>query len=240
MNPENTSTVKFYDSLWSRTRRMDQHHKCRIHVIDKLMRLTPPPRGQKRKILELGCGSGMISSYLATYGNLVGVDQSVVGIETARSRVAGKFVVGTLPEIPVPENDFDLCVLSQVLEHFEASDQTALLRQAREKLAPGGHLIVTTPNRPVSERMSFRDGELQPIENWLDPDSLVALLEGAGWKVKETLFAFNFFPILASRHAAVRGARFILYDLLRLRPSIEDYFDQRRTGDTTAILAVKV
>jgi len=199
------------------------------------MRLTPQP-SSRPKILEPGCGSGQISAALAEHGDVVGVDQSTVGIAMARSRVRGRFHLGCLPEVDVPEDDFDVCVLSQVLEHFRDDDQARLLRNIFDKVHPGGHLIVTTPNRPVSERMRFARGELQPIENWLDPEELKSLLTITGWRPVRTIFAFSFFPIAMS-YNWTRSMRFLIYDILRLRSCLERLLETRAIGDCTVILA---
>lgn len=235
-NDGQTSTA-FYDSLWTTTLTLDQHHKCRMHAIERLLRDLPMPTVGSRRILELGCGRGMVSSLLSRYGEIIGIDQSSVGIDAARRSVRGHFIVGVLPDIQISEDNFDVVVLSQVLEHFRNEDQTTLLRNAREKTRGDGFLILTTPNRPVSLKMRFGDGELQPIENWLAPQVLRDLLESTGWRVQRMEFAFSFFPILASRIGAFRAARYFVYDLLRLRVVFENVLSRWPVGDCTIVLA---
>jgi len=153
--------------------------------------------------------------------------------------VRGKFVIGTLPEIPIPEADFDLCVLSQVLEHLVHRDQIAVLDNARVKVAPDGYLLITTPNRPVSSRMRSCACKLQPIENWLDSAALQALLSQTGWRTVRVSFAFNLFPVLISRWPWLRAARYLSYDLLHLRNIVEDCFENRGWGDTIVTAAMR-
>jgi len=236
MNQPGASSADFYDALWARSRRVDQHHKCRIRAIQKMMTLTPEPAGRPRRILEPGCGSGLISVVLTKYGEIVGLDQSEVGITTARATVKGRFHLGGLPDLDISDEGFDVCVLSQVIEHFADRDQDRLLRNIFDKVQPGGHLIVTTPNRSVSERMRFRSGELQPIENWLVPAKLQALLETTGWKPLRTIYAFSFFPVAMS-HNWPRPLRFFIYDILRLRKPLEGLLETRPFGDCTVVLA---
>jgi SAM-dependent methyltransferase len=234
------ASIHFYDSLWSRTKRTDQHHKCRMHAIARLLDLLPRTEGHTRGILELGCGSGIVSEFLARYGNVTGVDQSSVGIETARARGCGRFLISVLPTIPSEATEFDLCVLSQVVEHFTDSDRVTLLRNARDAVRPGGHLVVTTPNRPVASRIRLRPGEAEPIENWLDPAELHTLLRATGWEPLKTRFAFSFLPISSSRYRWVRALRFAAYDVLRLRNVVEDLTGGWGVGDCTAVLAARV
>lgn len=229
--------VGFYDRLWAGTTRVDQHHKCRILAIERVLERLARRQGNAQRILELGCGSGIVAAMLARHGEVTGVDQSGVGIEIARQRVKGTFVVGTLPAIPIDEGDFDVCVLTQVLEHLERHEQTELLRNALRKTRPGGAIIVTTPNRAVSTAMQFARGELQPIEAWLDGSELRDMLESAGWRVGRIFYAFNFFPVAASRHPWVRALRFLVYDVLMLRRTIESAMARSRRGDCMVAVA---
>jgi SAM-dependent methyltransferase len=238
MSSSTDASIQFYDSLWTRTKRVDQHHKCRIRAIDKLLSALPAA-GDRRRILELGCGSGIVSEFLAGYGDVTGIDQSPVGVQTARQRTAGRFLVGVLPAIPADERDYDVCVLSQVIEHFSDEDRVTLLTNARAAVRPGGHLIVTTPNRPVAAKVYMPPGEPEPIENWLDADQLRTLLTATGWEPLTTRFAFSFFPSLSSRYRWMRAARFVTYDVLRLRGVVEDLMSGWPIGDCTAVLAVR-
>jgi len=86
-------------------------------------------------------------------------------------------------------------------------------------------------------RMRFRPGELQPIENWLTPATVLTLLETAGWKPLQTRYAFSFFPVAMSRHPWLRPLRFLAYDLLRLRGPLEASLEEKPIGDCTVILA---
>ncbi len=231
------SAIAYYDTLWAATTHVDQHHKCRAYAIEKVLKQLPPGANGRRKILELGCGTGIISSLLARYGDVVGLDQSRVGVETARAHVPGRFEVAVLPSIPIADRDFDLVVLSQVIEHFVPDQQAEMLRAARERTATSGHILITTPNKDVSRRMQFENGELQPIETWLTPDELCALLERTGWTVERTSFAFSFLPILASKSKVARAARYAAYDVLRMRSVIESLLEDRAVGDTTVVVA---
>jgi SAM-dependent methyltransferase len=240
MEAVNVESREYYDSLWASMKRLDQHHKCRLLAIENgLRRLGWKSGDGQRRILELGSGSGMIAELLAKYGEITGVDQSPVGVQTARSRVRGTFVVGTLPGIDVAADGFDLVVLSQVVEHFTDADQRTLLENARRKVRAGGYMLLTTPNRPVASRIYLRPGEAQPIENWLDPDGVVRLLGATGWRVVDLSFAFSFFPVLSSRYRWMRGIRFAVYDLLGLRNTIESLTAHRGLGDCTVVLASK-
>ena len=230
--------VSFYDDLWANTKRIDQHHKCRILAIERALSNLPTVISGTRQILELGSGSGIVAAVLARYGVVTGVDQSSVGIDISRKTVpSGTFVVGTLPDIPVKRSDFDVCVMTQVIEHLTPAAQREVLRNAITKVKPGGAIIITTPNKPVSNAMRFARGELQPIENWFDAKELRELLKESSWKVKDTSFAFSFLPVAASRFVGARALRFLAYDLLGLRRPIEHIMSSQSRGDTIVVTA---
>jgi SAM-dependent methyltransferase len=80
-------------------------------------------------------------------------------------------VVGSAYE--PPEGAFELITLTDVLEHLE--DPRACLRALRDRLAPGGLLVISTPNRrslPGARRWMAERGvpgirlNLAPVDNW--------------------------------------------------------------------------
>jgi SAM-dependent methyltransferase len=196
--------------------------------------------GRRLRILEPGCGSGIISSILAEFGEVTGIDQSLVGIRNAKQRVCGHFIVGRLPDICLnSEAKFDLCVLSQVLEHLHDEEQLRLLNNVYDYTKNEGYLIVTTPNKEISSRLIFKSGELQPIENWLDPSSLKCMLERTGWRLIKTIYSFNFFPVMMTKFPWLRLIRYILYDILCLRKYIENMTESWGIGDCIVVVAMK-
>ena len=230
--------VNFYDELWANTKRVDQHHKCRMLAIERALANLPSSHNGVQKILELGSGSGIVAAMLSRYGIVTGVDQSSVGVAISTKAIPnGTFVVGTLPDIPVKESGFDVCVMTQVIEHLSPAAQNEVLHNAYTKVKSGGTMIVTTPNKPISNAMRFARGELQPIENWFNAEELQSLLQKTGWIVKDTTFSFSFFPVSASRFVAVRALRFLAYDILGLRRMIENLMQRRPRGDTIVIMA---
>ena len=142
-----------------------------------------PARG-----LDLGCGTGFLLERLAREGwSGVGVDLSPKSVSLARSRLdaagAGarvRVTVGSVYE--PPEGPFDLVTATDVLEHLE--DPGSCLAAAADRLAPGGLVVVSTPNRrslPGARRWLAEHGvpglrlNLAPIDRWQTWDSLVQL-----------------------------------------------------------------
>lgn len=111
-------------------------------------------------LLEIGAGTGRILAPLSRTGlDVWGVEPSTQMRDRARTRlagVAGVHLVASLPEVP-DEVQFRIALFGlNTLWHFESlEDQLGVLRDVRERLEPGGTLIIDTSN-PLT--MADRDG----------------------------------------------------------------------------------
>ena len=98
---------------------------------------------KERKILDVGCGTGMMLQALKEYGEVWGLDKSVKAIEYSRTRAPGAHLMqGSFPE-QIPQGQFDIITFLDVLEHIE-NDKEAL-RKLVDILQPNGTLIITVP-----------------------------------------------------------------------------------------------
>jgi SAM-dependent methyltransferase len=101
-----------------------------------------------KKVIDLGCGSGYGSAELAKKAeSVVGVDLSEQAIAEAREQypLANlQFQVGSLDQLPFADASFQLGVCFEVIEHLQ--EYRKLLSEARRVLAPGGQLVISTPN----------------------------------------------------------------------------------------------
>jgi malonyl-CoA O-methyltransferase len=98
------------------------------------------------EVLDLGCGTGRHSLWLASAGATVtGVDFSEGMLEEARGKPGAEavtFLVHDLGQpLPFAAGSFDLVVSGLVLEHLRALD--AFFAEARRVLRPGGRAVVS-------------------------------------------------------------------------------------------------
>ncbi|MCX6610574.1 MAG: methyltransferase domain-containing protein [Acidobacteria bacterium] len=101
-----------------------------------------------KKVIDLGCGSGYGSAELAKKAeSVVGVDVSEEAIAEAKVEYTAanlQFQVASLEQLPFTDGSFQLGVCFEVIEHL--TEYRTLLAEARRVLAPGGQLVISTPN----------------------------------------------------------------------------------------------
>jgi 2-polyprenyl-3-methyl-5-hydroxy-6-metoxy-1,4-benzoquinol methylase len=101
-----------------------------------------------KRVLDAGCGEGFGTQTLADVAReVVGVDYSDDAIDSARGnwhRANLSFRVEDLTAAPSEATAFDLVLSFQVIEHI--ADEMPYLRGLCSRVAPGGTLIITTPN----------------------------------------------------------------------------------------------
>ena len=170
----------------------------------------------KGRVLEVGCGYGRnLVALAATKATLiVGCDVQQAELErAARERIAplpaerrlGVALVRQEPyRLPFRDGGFDLVVLWQVLEHvFRPEEKQRVLDECVRVLAPGGHLLVETPNQwfPVD----YHDNRV-PLAHWILSESG---REWLTWKIRGKRYP-------PSRYLSLRG-----YErLLRRAPGV--------------------
>jgi SAM-dependent methyltransferase len=122
--------------------------------------LQPPDLGLRRRFLlsevragdralDLGCGAGTFTAMLVAAGaEAVGVDVAEAALARARAghpELDFRLVALDGP-LPFDDDAFDLIWASEVIEHV--ADTERWLREVARLMAPGGRLLLTTPNHP--------------------------------------------------------------------------------------------
>ena len=136
-----------------------------------------------RTVLDAGCGEGYGAAAMADTGadRVVAVDLEpgvIEHIERAYPQVEP--IRAELTDLPLPDGAFDLITSFQVIEHVW--DVPAYLASLRRVLAPGGELLLATPNR-----LTFTPDSPTPVNPFhvreFDPGELQHELTGAGFRV---------------------------------------------------------
>jgi len=120
------------------------HHYS--YLTSTLSKILPNP-SKLIKILDLGCGNGSFSNYLAQQGfQVVGLDPSESGVALAQQNFPGiEFIQGDIYDLPFDrlEHQFDYIVSIDVIEHLYLP--RIMPQVAKRCLKPNGKLIITTP-----------------------------------------------------------------------------------------------
>ena len=160
---------------------VDQHWQC-----DECGR-TPL---EGKTALDVGCGAGLLCEPLARLGaKVTGLDASIEIISVARdhahaSRLEIDYRVGDVQDL---DGQYDLVTSLEVIEHV--ADPAAFLKALAKRLAPGGLLILSTPNATGwSKLMMITLGEglghiprgTHDFDKFVPPDRMKALLADAG------------------------------------------------------------
>jgi ubiquinone/menaquinone biosynthesis C-methylase UbiE len=116
------------------------------------MKIVASCSGSQRldTILDLGCGTGRFSEFLAAHfeAEVVGVDPSKKMLDQARKKLQDRRVryeLGSGEAIPLTDDSVDLIFMSMSFHHFD--DQTLAARECRRVLRDGGIALLRTGTR---------------------------------------------------------------------------------------------
>lgn len=101
----------------------------------------------KIRILDLGCGTGAASWYLAREGfSVCGIDGSATAIRKAQQRLAEEslqcsFEIGDASKLPWPADTFQVVVDIAAIQHNTIPSMRAILAEVLRTLKPHGQLF---------------------------------------------------------------------------------------------------
>lgn len=135
----------------------------RAHWVKKHLELKPGA-----KILNLGCGDGMLDVWLSRMGcNLTGVDRNSNVLINARKTDDTKrvtFIATDLNEISFEEESFDAVLFLETSGLMCKEDEFALFKKIRSWLKPNGKFVLDCPEKVElknSWAREFPDGTIR-------------------------------------------------------------------------------
>jgi SAM-dependent methyltransferase len=218
------------DFLFSKPFCLGSFQECASEFRDFANILTLLKLSYPRKILDVGCGPGWLSEYLARLGHFVtGIDICPGMIDIARERIrAFQYTLNRKPlqasfQIQDAESldingSFHVAICYDSLHHFQNKEKvlTNLFRALRD----GGRLLIhegATPFPGSSGRRHLKDimSRYDTLEDPLTPAQVRRFLEASGFTGITRFHAVNklsphrnallryFERLLPSRHAAI-------------------------------------
>lgn len=136
--------------------RLDLPERCTHWLRHLLARRLPPA-----KVLEIGCGHGGYVALLGWAGfTATGTEMSPWVVEFAQKNFGIRALAGRIEDLALPEGEFDVIVLNDVLEHLP--DPAGTLARCARLLAPEGFFVIQTPEykEHLTEADLRRSGDL--------------------------------------------------------------------------------
>lgn len=168
------------------------------------------------RVLDVGCGGGLMSEALARDGaQVVGIDASAGNIAAARRHAAQDPALaarldyrhGEPATALGPDERFDLVLALEVVEHVD--DVSAFLAQVAAAVAPGGLLVASTINRSARSwllAIVMAEYVLRVLprgthrwRQFVTPAELSAAAQQAGLQPRE-LLGMRYLPLLHRAH----------------------------------------
>jgi 2-polyprenyl-3-methyl-5-hydroxy-6-metoxy-1,4-benzoquinol methylase len=151
-----------------------------------------------RTLLDAGCGTGLFSRAAVERGaRVTSLDVGERLLEQVARKTESERVVGDVASLPFEDDRFDVVICTEVIEHT-MEPRRAVAELARV-LAPGGTLVLTTPNRvwhpAIRLATKLRLRPYEGIENWVRFGDLRAWLAEEGIEVRRYR-GFNALPFV--------------------------------------------
>ena len=161
--------------------------------------LKAPRPFEGLRLLDIGCGGGLLSEPMARLGaQVVGADAAAKNIEVARIHADQvglqiDYRAETAEALLAAGEAFDAVLAMEIVEHV--ADPPAFVRSCHDLLRPGGVLVASTLNRTARSFAAAIVGA-EWVMRWLPrgthewsrfitPDELAEMMEGAGLRVAD-------------------------------------------------------
>lgn len=162
--------------------------------------------GAGLRILDAGCGTGgAMTSYLARYGLVTGVDSAREALAFCRGRGAERLVCASVMQLPFRAGSFDLVTSFDVLYEQGVPDDLAALQEFARVLACGGRVLLRLP---AYDWLRGRHDRAVHTRRRYTRRRIASRLAQAGFQIEHLSYANTFlFPIALAKRLPERIRR---------------------------------
>jgi SAM-dependent methyltransferase len=182
-----------------------------------IARIAECARERPGRALEVGFGAGVyLDSLASNYREAVGTELAENHLDHARPFTLQHpnltLMIDDIMHSRLPARHFDLVLCSEVLEHLR--DTAGALAGIRRVLAPGGLLLISTPQRyslmELSCKVAFLPGIIDLVRriygeavfetghiNLMTQGDMTRRLESAGFKIRRRFRSGLYLPLVA-------------------------------------------
>ena len=122
------------------------------------IKMFPPKEGMA--VLDIGCGTGAhLEHYQKAGCDVFGIDQSPSMLQVARNRLgeSANLCMGDASNMPYPDNEFDLIIISTALHEMPREVRSAVINESKRTLKENGRILL----------IDFHPGPTRPLKGWL-------------------------------------------------------------------------
>jgi SAM-dependent methyltransferase len=165
-------------------------HKNIIATLNELF-----PQRAEIKILDAGCGTGLLLQKLQQRGSAFGFDISAEALEFCSQRELKNISCATVQQLPFEAEVFDGIVSADVLYHRNVPEDRKALLEFYRVLKPGGSLIL---NLPAFEFLRSAHDIAIHTQRRYKKKQLEILLRSCGFKINHCYYRnCLLFPFMA-------------------------------------------
>ncbi|HNV69872.1 MAG TPA: class I SAM-dependent methyltransferase [Candidatus Ozemobacteraceae bacterium] len=145
-----TQSRTYWDKTWSKFLK----YQGMIAPSGKLIQLLIGMVERGGTVLDLGCGEGRNTIYMARVGfRVVGLDLSQKGVRVLANNlfeeeVRATALVGDTRRLPFALGSFDAILAHNLFDHVDAETSKIGLQECYRVLKPGGYLLLTWDSLP--------------------------------------------------------------------------------------------
>lgn len=167
-----SSWSRYYENQVKTAGSFYNYYLFKLNQKSKLIKVIVNHTYPKGKILEVGCGTGILSMYLAKSGyHTIGLDNDTSLIELVNDfnqnviKSSAKFLIGDAFKLNYDDLTFDTVISHGLLEHFPDEEILMILK---EMLRVAKIAIVSFPSNYFNDKsMIFGNERFLPLNWWV-------------------------------------------------------------------------